>query len=52
VSTQGWDNAAWQQITDYEQVGKPFDDRFHFRAGVDPSTWPAITDTAGSVTLT
>ena len=47
----GWDNAAWKQIVDYEQVWTPFDERFHFRPGMDPTTWPAIVEPAGSVTF-
>lgn len=47
----GWDNAAWQQIRDYEQFWTPFDDRFHFRPGTDPDAGPAIKEPAGSVTF-
>ncbi|MFI1993410.1 DUF2716 domain-containing protein [Actinoplanes sp. NPDC020271] len=51
VSGPKWDNDAWQQIRDDEQFWTPFDDRFHFRAGMDPATWPAIKEPAGSVTF-
>ncbi|WP_285560086.1 DUF2716 domain-containing protein [Actinoplanes regularis] len=51
VNGPGWDNAAWQQIRDYKQFWTPFDARFHFRAGMDPGTWPAIKEPAGSVTF-
>ncbi|WP_375791708.1 DUF2716 domain-containing protein [Actinoplanes campanulatus] len=51
MSGPGWDNAAWQQIRNYEQFWTPFDDRFHFRPGTDSATWPAIKEPAGSVTF-
>ncbi|GAA3345047.1 hypothetical protein GCM10020358_50660 [Amorphoplanes nipponensis] len=51
VNGPGWDNDAWQQIRNYEQFWTPFDDRFHFRPGMDPSKWPAIKEPAGSVTF-
>ncbi|GGN24493.1 hypothetical protein FHR83_008098 [Actinoplanes campanulatus] len=51
VNGPGWDNAAWQQIRNYEQFWAPFDERFHFRPGMAPSTWPAIKEPAGSVTF-
>ena len=51
VSGPGWDNDAWQQIQDYEQFWAPFDDRFRFRAGINPDAWPAIKEPSGSVTF-
>lgn len=51
VSRPGWGNDAWQRIPEYEQFWAPFDGRFHFRPGVDPETWPAIEEPAGSVTF-
>jgi hypothetical protein len=51
VGTPGWDNAAWKQIRDYEQFWTPFDNKFQFRPGIDPATWPAIIEPAGAVTL-
>ena len=47
----GWDGEAWAQVRGYEEYWTPFDDRFHFRPGMDPATWPAITEPEGSVTF-
>ena len=49
VTSGGWDNEAWKQMSDYERFWTPFDARFHFRP--DPATWPAIDEPVGSVTL-
>ena len=51
VASGAWENEAWRQIPDYERYWTPFDARFHFRAGMDPATWPAIEEPAGSVTI-
>lgn len=51
MASVGWDNEAWEQIPDYERYWSPFDERFHFRPGMDPKTWPAIDEPPGSVTL-
>ena len=51
VGEPGWDNEAWQQIPDYERFWAPFDERFEFRPGMPPETWPAIKEPAGSVTF-
>jgi hypothetical protein len=51
VSRPGWDNAAWEQIRDYERFWTPFDAAFRFRPGMDPATWPAIVEPSGSLTF-
>jgi hypothetical protein len=47
----GSDADAWQRIDSYGQFWKPFDETFRFHPGKDPSTWPAIAEPAGSVTM-
>lgn len=44
---------AWTQVEldQYETFWEPFDARFGFRPGVDPSTWPAIREPSPSVTI-
>ena len=51
MSRPGWDNAAWEQISDYERFWTPFDAAFHFRPGMDPATWPGIVEPSGSLTF-
>ena len=51
VAQFGWNNEAWEQIPDYKGAWAGFSSRFHFRPGMDPSTWPAIVERAGSVTI-
>ncbi|MDR6319408.1 hypothetical protein J3R03_003604 [Actinoplanes couchii] len=51
MSGPRWDNDAWQRIPDHERFWAPFHDRFHFRPGTEPATWPAIEEPAGSVTF-
>jgi hypothetical protein len=51
VTRFGWNNEAWEQIPDYKGAWAGFNSRFHFRPGIDPSTWPAIEEPAGSVTV-
>jgi hypothetical protein len=47
------ENDAWAQLDldMYETYWSPFDARFGFRPGVDPSTWPAIREPSPSVTI-
>lgn len=47
----GWDNEAWEQIADDDLIWAAFDRRYRFRPGMDPATWPAIVEPAGSVTF-
>ena len=42
---------AWEPITDYEQWWTRFDERFGFRAGIEPVAWPGIREPADSVTF-
>lgn len=42
---------AWEQITNDGAIWDRFDERYRFRPGVDPATWPAIAEPAGSVTF-
>lgn len=46
-------NDAWEQVgfDDYETFWGPFDERFGFRPGTDPETWPAIREPHPSVTI-
>ncbi len=45
------DPAAWKEISDCGPWWTAFTDRYGFRPGVDPSTWPAIREPVGSVTF-
>jgi hypothetical protein len=47
------ENDAWVQVEhdQYETFWGPFDARFGFRPGIDPSTWPAIREPSPSVTI-
>lgn len=44
---------AWVELdrNEYDAVWNRFDERFGFRAGVDPDTWPAIREPRPSVTF-
>jgi Protein of unknown function (DUF2716) len=44
---------AWAQVDldKYETYWTPFDAKFRFRPGVDPSSWPAIREPSPSVTI-
>jgi hypothetical protein len=44
---------AWVQLEldRYEQYWGPFDARFGFTPGMDPSTWPAIREPSPSLTI-
>lgn len=44
---------AWAELdrTQHEAVWARFDELFHFRAGVDPTSWPAIREPCPSVTF-
>lgn len=51
MSGMGWDNEAWEQIADDDRIWSAFVQRYRFRPGMDPVTWPAIVEPAGSVTF-
>lgn len=44
---------AWQRLSfaEGDAVWAPFKQQYGFRPGVDPATWPAIREPAGSVTF-
>ena len=43
------DSAMWEPIK-YEEAWDQFEAAFGFRPGMDPATWPAIDEPAGSIT--
>lgn len=44
---------AWMELSrdEYDEVWSRFERRFGFRAGVDPTSWPAIREPTPSVTF-
>lgn len=46
-------NDAWVQLAldEYETYWEPFNERFGFTPGMDPSRWPAIREPSPSVTI-
>lgn len=46
------DPPVWEKLDDeYESFWTPFDDKFGFRPGTQPGSWPAIKEPHGSITF-